>query len=357
MFRVIVVLLAGLMPAMADDVTSPLVGQQNPASYNGWTEFDRANALQRRRVVTHLAAYSSVPGQWRPKIARRINPHEFGAKSWLVTYRHPHPVTHPGTGWHWVELTMPVVVVDGLMHPGGHFTGFASGTTAMSLGRAEVNADSDGEVTLDENQYETFAMGVRYDEGFDYSHDFTRPDGDGWKGYSVVSIVDGEFRSSGPFTNDFNHDAEIGTLSLLAYRYWEYKKPDGSYQNADFTGARIRARIKFDNWSAPSGTQILLWAQGRIPGTGPNWKFSNWALTGQPLNVTNGQWHEIDVTLPNDESEWTFGGGPSQSYAYASLAATLSNLQDFLIVAVRPVGSVQPTGTVRLDWIRIDRPN
>lgn len=347
------------LPSQASEVVSPLVASENPAYYNGWTEFDRATRIDTSagRVVA-LGMYSTVACQWRPKIGKRLDPHDIGAPSWLVVYNHHEVVNHPGTGWHWVELALPAQPFDGVFYAGAYVTGCASGSVQMSQHRAEMQGDASGVVTLAENQYPTFAMGIRYFGAVAapvYRYEFSRGDLDGWKAYAAtVGEVDGAFRASSPFIEDNNHDAEVGTFNLLAYRYFECGVAGGGWSSPDWNGARLRMRIKFENWTAPTGTNYYLHFQARIPGSEPS-QFSNWTYTGFPLNqYVDGNWHYIDVTLPSDPAQYTFAGGPSPTYAYAPLDVTLGNLQDFIIIAARPPLSAIPTGTFRMDWFQAD---
>lgn len=346
--------------AQAMDVVSPLVSSENPIYYNGWTEFDRATPIDTSngRIIA-LGMYSTVPCQWRPKIGKRLDAHDLGQPKWLVTYNHHQIVAHPGNGWHWVELTIPVQPFDGVYFAGAYVTGCPSSPgMQMSVHRAEMEGDINGIVTLSENQYQTFAMGVRYfgepSTSATYRYDFSRGDLDGWGGYAAtVGEVSGSFSSTSPFTEDFNHDDLIGTFTLLAYRYWESGVPGGGWSAPNWNGARIRARVKF-NLTAPQGTNYYLHFQGRIPGTTPS-QFANWTYTGFPLNqYADGNWHDIDVTLPSDPAQYTFAGGPPPLYTYAPLDVALGNLQDFIIIAARPPGSAIPTGTFRMDWVQID---
>lgn len=188
-----------------------------------------------------------------------------------------------------------------------------------------------------------------------YFCDFTRMDSDGWLAYGIQSVVNGEFRAQSPFVDDFNHDELIGTLNLLAYRYWEHQRADGSFDNPDLSNRRLRARICFQDWVMPPAARILIWAQARIPGTGPDWKYSNWGMTGAAIDgVADGNWHVVDRVLEPSGMLWSFGGGPPPSYAFASIGATLANIHNLMIVVARPQASAIPTGICRIDWIRLD---
>lgn len=352
-----ILFIAGMMcQSQASEVLSPIVSSEDAAAYNGWTEFARTAPISTDAGrVTAIGMYSTVPCQWRPKIGKRLDPHETGQPNYLVAYSHHQLVSHPGNGWQWVELTVPLQPFDGAFYAGAYITGCSTGTVPMALHRAETQGDAIGYVTLSENQFETFAMGIRYVGQTAYRYDFDRGDKDGWSAYATtVAVTAGEFKATSPFIEDANHDATVGRFNLLAYRYFEYGVAGGGWNAPDFNGARVRMRIRFDNWSAPAGTSYYLHFQGRIPGSEPS-QFSNWTYTGLPLNqYVDGQWHELDVTLSNDPSDYTFAGGPSPLYAYAPLDVTLSNLQDMIIVAARPPASAIPTGTFRLDWIEAD---
>ena len=353
-----------MMASQLTEILSTANSSQNMGDYNGWFELDRTTLLSTNiGAVEQIGCKLSQAGNWYPVIGRKVTPH--GGTSYEVIYRHPTAIAHPGDGnFQWVSLPVPLRLLAGEHYAGAYFTGFSSGSTPMVLGRAEVNANpSSGIVSLTEYaNWQTPAMGVRYyGEAGDqvYACAFDRGL-DGWSAYATVQNTAGEFRSSGDFTNDFNHHTQnagdplgIGkTLSLLAYRFFEIDRFDGSFYKPDFTGARIEARIRLDSWSAPSGTEILLWAQSR--GASFN---SNWALSGSPLtSYADGAWHDIDITLPSAESGWTFGGGILPSYGHLSLAATLANLQNIIFVAARPIGSAKPTGTFRMDSVRITYP-
>lgn len=189
-----------------------------------------------------------------------------------------------------------------------------------------------------------------------YFCDFTN-NRDGWRGYGVFSHQGGNgghFLCSSPFDDDHNHDQSVGTMLLLAYYHKEFQRVDGSFQTADMTGRLATARIKLENWSGPSSQQFYWWAQARIPGTGPNWKYSNWASLVD-ANVFDGNWHEISALYSDDPEKWFYAaGGDPNVYQEASLAVTMANIQDIILVAARPVNTAQPTGTFRMDWISVE---
>jgi hypothetical protein len=347
------------------EIVSPATSSESMHGYNGWTVCDRSTLLETNRgAIEKIGCKLNTPGWWRPVIVRKLdarngNEHQFA-------YRHPAMVYHPGDGnVQWISLASPVKLWSGFHYAGAYFTGFSSSATPMAMGRCEVNGDVSGiNLSLYENAYQTPQMGIRYEGSTEqqrYFYDFDRLDNDGWQSNaSNFGLVNFEFRSSG-WTNDANHEDEapdgLGrSLSLLAYRYFEIIKVGGGYYNPDFTSARIQARIRIDNLSAPQGTDLWLWMQGRNV-SNPT-KFANWALTGIPLTpCLDGQWHEIDVTLPSDPQQWTFGGGPSHLYLYQDLATTLQNMHDMLIVLARPTGSFNPSGTFRMDWVRVTYPS
>lgn len=355
--------------AQAQDVTEIIsvpTSSQNMASYNGWTEFDRTTPLTTNiGPITHIGIYLNTPCKWRPKIAKRLDSKAGSSASYLTIYNHQTLVQHPGNGWQWISLPAAIRLWGGQYYAGAYFTNCPSSATPMVLGRIEKQGDIAGQNTLTENQYQTPAMGVRYygtpGEQIYYS-DFDRSDTDGWNANATsIGVANGVFSSSG-WWDDHNHEtgtpSSIGkTLVLFGFRYFEFAKflPSGTYYQADLTGARVQARIRIDNWSAPANTEIVIWIQARHP-TDPN-KYANWALTSVPLNqYADGNWHDIDVTLPADPGAWTYGGGVGQ-YSYLDLEITLAHVLDLFIVAARPVGSALPTGTFRMDNIRITYPN
>lgn len=190
-----------------------------------------------------------------------------------------------------------------------------------------------------------------------YFCDFTN-NLDGWTGYGHVTHqggAGGHFMCGAPFDDDMNHSQSVGPMLLLAVRYLEIPRPDGSFQPADVRGRLLRARFRFENWPQISGQRLLPWAQARIPGTGPNWKYSNWAMTGfNDSGLFDGNFHDVEALYSVDPTKWiyAFGGDPNL-YAEASLDVTLANIHNIILVHARPTGTTQPTGKMRMDWISI----
>ena len=184
---------------------------------------------------------------------------------------------------------------------------------------------------------------------------------DGWQGYAEnggAIISNSEFICEGrpghEFIDDHNQEIAVGTQTIVCHRTWQSQRPDGSFSVENFLPGRLlTARIKFENWQGPAGMRLLPWAQARIPGTGPNWKYSDWAMTGfDDSGLFDGQWHEISA-LYSDDPAWTYADGPPETYAYAPLDVTLANICNILLIVTRPIGTPKPTGTFRMDWIKL----
>lgn len=80
-------------------------------------------------------------------------------------------------------------------------------------------------------------------------------------------------------------------------------------QGKDLRNAVVKFSIRGRNLDR-KGTQLFFWIQGPA-GRGGYYTgkgvYYNWALTSQPVDTAldDGQWHEVTLTLVNDERQWS----------------------------------------------------
>jgi len=113
--------------------------------------------------------------------------------------------------------------------------------------------------------------------------------------------------SSSPWYFDSNHGEFMWFYMPLvgpaADAWAPYRK--------DFRGATVRMTLRGQNMDL-QGTRLYLWIQGN---RGPHYReiynpgdpLVCWALTSQPIEteLLDGRWHDVTVTLDNDETRWS----------------------------------------------------
>ena len=111
----------------------------------------------------------------------------------------------------------------------------------------------------------------------------------------------------------------------------------------DFTNAKVVLRLKGELLAR--GAQLVLLCQGVHGGI-----CSGWALTGQPVEITE-DWSAPTVTLVPDESQWTCMGSRhdrTDSYGRIELSRILANVSANIILVLFPL-TIEPMGPIEGD--------
>lgn len=227
-----------------------------------------------------------------------------------------------------------------------------------------------------------------------YDEDFNDGPGGwfGWidnlKGPKPLEICDGAALTRSPWWIDYNHAppgagylhlpyilltsgggaaTELYTETAGQNRFIDGKFP------TDFTGARIHVRTRGELLTR--GAKLVLLVQGSAGGI-----VSGWALTGQPIQVSE-EWTDQVITAEPDPTQWTCLGSRhdrTKTYGVLPLSSVLRdvNLDIMLIffsLDVRPMGKLTgdphllragkdypvwqshlPEGYIELDRIQIE---
>ena len=160
-----------------------------------------------------------------------------------------------------------------------------------------------------------------------------------------LAIENGVAVSRSPWWVDYNHSPPGGGYLHLLFvlhtatdSYPELagvnRFVSGGYPT-DFTNARITARLKGE--VNLRGAQLLLWVQATYRG-----KIYNYALTGQPLQITP-DWSEQSVVLTPEIGQWTCGGSRVDrldDYGWGDIADTLRDVNADIIFVLFPLDAV-----------------
>jgi hypothetical protein len=187
--------------------------------------------------------------------------------------------------------------------------------------------------------------------------------------WSATGGRDGSFvSSSSPWYFDSNHGE-------FMWFYMPFISPmggDWKPYRKDFRNAVVNVTLRGRNMKL-AGTRLYLWIQGN---RGPHYReiynpgdpLVCWGLTSQPIEreLVDGQWHDVELTLHNDETKWSqFGllnrGLPRKIIVEQSLTFATGFLDyllnehhhniGFLLGGVDP--NDPPSGSIDIDEIGI----
>jgi hypothetical protein len=210
--------------------------------------------------------------------------------------------------------------------------------------------------------------------GQDYWEDFTTAPR-GWIADSRTPLTVSEegARCEGPWILDANHAPPgAGYLHLVMHIHTIEERLHAPYAREanmypddfiagkkhafihgghprNFTGARIRARIRGALESR--GARLTILVQGQPDAKGLR---ANWVLTGQSFSV-GSDWEDQEVILSADPSQWTFLGSRHDLvdlYGYAPIEAVLADVNVSFIFILYPVlvEPEQPVADKHLAW-------
>jgi hypothetical protein len=152
--------------------------------------------------------------------------------------------------------------------------------------------------------------------------------------------------SQSPWWLDDNHPMFMW-LHLIAFAYSDQEKIAGR----DLRNASVRVSVRGRD-VVLNGTRLFFWIQGPAGGG-----MRNWALTSRPIEaeLLDGAWHDLSLSLSNDEHRWTFMGyGQSLEGGSNTLDQVLGSTHvdwGFLLCGVQATNL--PTGRIDLDQIEI----
>jgi hypothetical protein len=259
-----------------------------------------------------------------------------------------------------------------LIYAAGYFEGapaWSSDCNTLSTGRAEHVGDiglgvvymTDYSAQPNQDVWETPALGVRcMGEGRQplYFNHFDT--GDGWgTNATTKSFNNSIFTGSGWTEDDHNHDASVGTLTLVLYKEgFEYTfpgnliNPISSVIGADFSGGlRLRMRARCGVNFSICEAKWRVWIQSRH--TDDPTKYANFmcnAIDNTEM-LYDAEWHEFDQELPLDCDSWTYAGGHEDTYLPMNFEDALRSVCNIHLPLVRPVGSAQPYGDIQVDYV------
>lgn len=171
-----------------------------------------------------------------------------------------------------------------------------------------------------------------------------------------------------PWYFDDNH-GEFAWLYLL---FFVNRSALLGLDGHDLRGVTIRLALRGEQCDL-KGTKLYFWIQGRdgqgLDATGtPSKPLYNWALTSSPIDdaLLDNQWHDANITLMDDESQWSHMGHINGGLAHRikvlhgldSADGTLGHILNgghvnlgFLLCGVDP--NDPPTGRIEIDQISI----
>ena len=199
-----------------------------------------------------------------------------------------------------------------------------------------------------------------------------------------LPVWDGVAYCYGPWTVDANHAPPgAGYLHLLMYLPTTARMLGGDLAtlggnnrfvgggySRDLRNARLSVRLRGQleptgplrnyagfrpRWEPGEAPQLLLLAQARCAGTGPNL-----VLSGAPLELTS-DWSEQTVVLADDESQWTCLGSRKDlldTYGCAPVSQVLQDVNVDLIFVLFPlqVRPAWPVDDMHRAWAARDYP-
>jgi len=198
--------------------------------------------------------------------------------------------------------------------------------------------------------------------GKTYAETFENDPG-GWFGWVSNAIGpkplesrDGCVISRSPWWIDYNHAPPgagymhllfaLQTTGVQSEHQQEVAGPNRFVQGkygTDFTNAELTLRLKGELLAR--GAQLVLLCQGVHEGI-----CSGWALTGQPIDITE-DWSVQTITAVPDESQWTCMGARhdrTDSYGRAELRTILANVSTNIIFVLFPL-TIEPMGPIDSD--------
>ena len=114
--------------------------------------------------------------------------------------------------------------------------------------------------------------------------------------------------SESPWYFDDNH----GLYAWLYLTFFAYSK-DVGIKGVDLRNAEVKVSLRLRDIDL-KGTRLLFWIQGpasMVSGCQQGCDYMcNWTLSSQPIKdeLLDGEWHDVSLTLANDEGAWSFMG-------------------------------------------------